>query len=101
MLKQRVITAVVLLAFLLPALFAPMAWPFAVTANSEVAGAMKAPLALTKFQTETGAGSASLVVMRCTSRIVGEITRRLFSPVIGRRGYRSCRWIRGSTRAQC
>ena len=30
MLKQRVITAVVLLAFLLPALFAPMAWPFAV-----------------------------------------------------------------------
>ena len=30
MLKQRVITAVVLLAILLPALFAPMAWPFAV-----------------------------------------------------------------------
>jgi len=30
MLKQRVITAVVLLALLLPALFAPMAWPFAV-----------------------------------------------------------------------
>ncbi|WP_280155651.1 phosphatidate cytidylyltransferase [Piscinibacter sp. XHJ-5] len=30
MLKQRVITAVVLLAVLLPALFAPMAWPFAV-----------------------------------------------------------------------
>ena len=30
MLKQRVITAVVLLAFLLPALFAPIAWPFAV-----------------------------------------------------------------------
>ena len=29
MLKQRVITAVVLLALLLPALFAPMAWPFA------------------------------------------------------------------------
>jgi len=29
MLKQRVITALVLLAFLLPALFAPMAWPFA------------------------------------------------------------------------
>ncbi len=29
MLKQRVITAVVMLAFLLPALFAPMAWPFA------------------------------------------------------------------------
>jgi phosphatidate cytidylyltransferase len=30
MLKQRVITALVLLALLLPALFAPMAWPFAV-----------------------------------------------------------------------
>ena len=29
MLKQRVITALVLIAFLLPALFAPMAWPFA------------------------------------------------------------------------
>ncbi|MEO8152771.1 MAG: phosphatidate cytidylyltransferase [Rhizobacter sp.] len=29
MLKQRVITALVLLAFLLPALFAPVAWPFA------------------------------------------------------------------------
>lgn len=30
MLKQRVITALVLIAFLLPALFAPMTWPFAV-----------------------------------------------------------------------
>lgn len=30
MLKQRVITAVVMLAVLLPALFAPIAWPFAV-----------------------------------------------------------------------
>src|SRR5258705_7070057 len=30
MLKQRVITALVLLAVLLPALFAPVAWPFAV-----------------------------------------------------------------------
>jgi phosphatidate cytidylyltransferase len=29
MLKQRVITALVMLAFLLPALFVPMAWPFA------------------------------------------------------------------------
>ena len=28
MLKQRVITALVLLALLLPALWAPMAWPF-------------------------------------------------------------------------
>jgi len=30
MLKQRIVTAVVLLAVLLPALFAPVAWPFAV-----------------------------------------------------------------------
>ena len=30
MLKQRVVTALVLLAVLLPALFAPVAWPFAV-----------------------------------------------------------------------
>ncbi len=30
MLKQRVITAIILLAVLLPALFAPVAWPFAV-----------------------------------------------------------------------
>src|SRR5947207_8626803 len=30
MLKQRVIAAMVLLAILLPALFAPVAWPFAV-----------------------------------------------------------------------
>ncbi len=30
MLKQRVITALVLIAFLLPTLFAPIAWPFAV-----------------------------------------------------------------------
>ena len=29
MLKQRIVTALVLLAFLLPALFAPVAWPFA------------------------------------------------------------------------
>ncbi len=29
MLKQRVITAVLLLLVLLPALFAPVAWPFA------------------------------------------------------------------------
>ena len=39
MLKQRVITALVLMAFLLPALFAPMAWPFAVLSLLLIAAA--------------------------------------------------------------
>ncbi|HWH82858.1 MAG TPA: phosphatidate cytidylyltransferase [Burkholderiaceae bacterium] len=39
MLKQRVITALVLVAFLLPALFAPMAWPFALISLVLIAGA--------------------------------------------------------------
>ncbi len=39
MLKQRVITALVLVAILLPALFAPMAWPFAVLSLLLIAAA--------------------------------------------------------------
>ncbi len=39
MLKQRVITALVLVAFLLPALFAPMAWPFALLSLVLIAAA--------------------------------------------------------------
>ncbi len=39
MLKQRVITALVLIAFLLPALFAPVAWPFAVLSLLLIAAA--------------------------------------------------------------
>ncbi|KQW36685.1 phosphatidate cytidylyltransferase [Rhizobacter sp. Root404] len=39
MLKQRVITALVLVAILLPALFAPMAWPFAVLSLVLIAAA--------------------------------------------------------------
>ena len=39
MLRERVITAVVLLALLLPALFAPIAWPFAVLSLLAVAAA--------------------------------------------------------------
>ena len=39
MLKQRVITALVLIAVLLPALFAPMAWPFAVLSLLLIAAA--------------------------------------------------------------
>ena len=39
MLKQRVITALVLIAFLLPALFAPVAWPFAVLSLAMIAAA--------------------------------------------------------------
>ena len=39
MLKQRVITALVLIAILLPALFAPMAWPFALLSLLLIAAA--------------------------------------------------------------
>ena len=39
MLKQRVITALVLIALLLPALFAPMAWPFALLSLLLIAAA--------------------------------------------------------------
>ena len=39
MLKQRVITALVLMAFLLPALFAPVAWPFALLSLLMIAAA--------------------------------------------------------------
>ena len=39
MLKQRVITALVLMCFLLPALFAPMAWPFEVLTLLGIAAA--------------------------------------------------------------
>ena len=39
MLKQRVVTALVLIAFLLPALFAPTAWPFALLSLVLIAAA--------------------------------------------------------------
>ena len=39
MLKQRVITALVLIAFLLPALFASVAWPFALLSLLLIAAA--------------------------------------------------------------
>jgi phosphatidate cytidylyltransferase len=39
MLKQRIITALVLIAFLLPALFAPVAWPFGVLSLLLIAAA--------------------------------------------------------------
>ena len=39
MLRERVITALVLLALLLPALFAPIAWPFAALSLLAVAAA--------------------------------------------------------------
>src|SRR4051812_9026039 len=58
--------------------------PLTVTANSEVDGALNVPLE-TKFQTETGAGSASLVVMRSSSSTVGEMMRSALSPTWGRR----------------
>ena len=39
MLKQRVITALVLISFLLPAVFAPGAWPFALLSLLMIAAA--------------------------------------------------------------
>ena len=56
MLKQRVITALVLVAFLLPALFAPIAWPFALLSLLMIAAAGW------EWGRLNGAGSASLLV---------------------------------------
>ena len=56
MLKQRVITALVLIAILLPALFAPMAWPFALMSLVLIAAAGW------EWGRLNGAGGASLVI---------------------------------------
>jgi phosphatidate cytidylyltransferase len=56
MLKQRVLTALVLIAILLPALFAPMAWPFAVLSLVLIAAAGW------EWGRLNGAGAASLAV---------------------------------------
>ena len=56
MLKQRVITALVLIAFLLPALFAPIAWPFALLSLLMIAAAGW------EWGRLNGAGGASLLV---------------------------------------
>jgi phosphatidate cytidylyltransferase len=56
MLKQRVITALVLIAFLLPALFAPVAWPFALLTLLMIAAAGW------EWGRLNGAGGASLLV---------------------------------------
>jgi len=56
MLKQRVITALVLVAFLLPALFAPIAWPFALLSLLMIAAAGW------EWGRLNGAGGASLFV---------------------------------------
>ena len=56
MLKQRVITALVLIAILLPALFAPMAWPFALLSLALIA------VAGWEWGRLNGAAGASLVI---------------------------------------
>jgi phosphatidate cytidylyltransferase len=43
MLGQRVVTAVVLLALLVPALFAPQSWPFNLLTLLLIAAAVQAP----------------------------------------------------------
>ena len=56
MLKQRVITALVLIAILLPALFAPVAWPFAVLSLVMIAAAGW------EWGRLNGAGAASIAI---------------------------------------
>ena len=56
MLKQRVITALVLIAILLPALFAPVAWPFALLSLALIAAAGW------EWGRLNGAAGASLVI---------------------------------------
>ena len=56
MLRQRVITALVLMCFLLPALFAPMAWPFALLSLALIAAAGW------EWGRLNGAGRASVVM---------------------------------------
>jgi len=65
MLKQRVITALVLIAFLLPALFAPVAWPFAVLSLAMIAAAGW------EWGRLNGAGGASLLVGAVVAAVCG------------------------------
>jgi phosphatidate cytidylyltransferase len=65
MLKQRVITALVLIAILLPALFASMAWPFAVLSLLAIAAGGW------EWGRLNGAGGASLAVGAVVAVICG------------------------------
>ncbi len=65
MLKQRVITAVLLLLVLLPALFAPMAWPFAAFTLVFVAAGGWEWVRLNGGGTIASVGSALLLALAC------------------------------------
>ena len=65
MLKQRIITALVLVAILLPALFAPMAWPFALVSLVAIAAGGW------EWGRLNGAGAASLAVGAVVGIICG------------------------------
>jgi phosphatidate cytidylyltransferase len=65
MLKQRVITAVLLLLVLLPALFAPMAWPFAAVTLVFVAAGGWEWVRLNGGGTMASVGSALLLALAC------------------------------------
>jgi phosphatidate cytidylyltransferase len=65
MLKQRVITAVLLLLVLLPALFAPMAWPFAAFTLVFVAAGGWEWVRLNGGGTVASIGSALLLALAC------------------------------------
>ena len=56
MLRQRVITAFVLMCFLLPALFAPVVWPFAMLTLLAIA------VAAWEWGRLNGAGAVSLLL---------------------------------------
>lgn len=65
MLKQRVITAVVLLALLLPALFAPMVWPLAALTLVAVAAAGWEWARLNQMGGAVAVGTGLLVAVAC------------------------------------
>jgi phosphatidate cytidylyltransferase len=65
MLKQRVITALVLIAILLPALFAPIAWPFAVLSLVMIAAAGW------EWGRLNGAGAASIALGAVVAVVCG------------------------------
>ncbi|MED5619218.1 phosphatidate cytidylyltransferase [Ideonella sp. BN130291] len=65
MLKQRVITALVLLAVLLPALFAPMVWPFAALTLVGIAAAGWEWARLNQLPGAAAVGSGLLVAAAC------------------------------------
>src|SRR5213592_4423770 len=102
MLKQRVITAVVLLALLLPALFAQVAWPFALLTLIAIGAAGWEWARLNGGATQTPLLLGGIVALACgVSLWLGwahEAPRRLWWPA-GRACRRRC--AGSSVRSRC